>query len=204
MKKVTILLVGILFAAQLFAQDIQLPEPQKTGGMPLMEALNLRKTDRGFSPKELDNQLLSNMLWAANGINRPDGRRTAPSARNMQQIDIYLYLSAGVYLYMPKENRLKLIVPGDHRKEAAKQPFAQNAPLTMVLVANYDKMDCDEECRTFYGATDCGNVSQNIYLFCASEKLHTVALGMIDRDAITKLLKINGKPILGQPVGFPK
>jgi SagB-type dehydrogenase family enzyme len=204
MKKVIILLVSILFVAQLWAQDIKLPEPQKTGGMPIMEALNLRKTDRDFSPKELDNQLLSNLLWAANGVNRPDGRRTAPSARNMQQIDIYLYLSTGVYLYMPKENMLRMVVTGDHRKEAAKQEFAQKAPLTMVFVANYDRMDCDEECRTFYGATDCGNVSQNVYLFCASEKLHTVALGMIDREAIIKLLKINGKPILGQPVGFPK
>ncbi|MDR1345337.1 MAG: SagB/ThcOx family dehydrogenase [Bacteroidales bacterium] len=204
MKRISIMLVSLLFATQLCAQDIKLPEPQKTGGMPLMEALNLRKTDRDFSPKELDNQLLSNLLWAANGINRPDGRRTAPTARNMQQMDIYLYLPSGVYLYMPKENILKLIVAGDYRKESAKQEFAQKAPVILVYVANYDKMDCDEECRTFYGATDCGNVSQNVYLFCASQKLHTVAIGMIDREAITKLLKINGKPILGQPIGFPK
>jgi len=205
MKKAFILLVGIWLTIPLWAQDITLPEPQRHGGIPLMEAFNLRKTDRNFSSRELDEQLLSNLLWAANGINRSDGRRTAPSARNMQQIDIYLYRPDGVFLYMPKENLLKLIVAGDHRKEAAKQPFAQEAPLTMVFVANYDKMNgCDEECRALYGATDCGNVSQNVYLFCASENLHTVALGMIDRDAITKLLKINGKPILGQPVGFPK
>jgi SagB-type dehydrogenase family enzyme len=188
------------------AQDIKkLPEPIKKGGMPLMEALNLRKTDRDFSSKELDPQTLSNLLWAANGINRPDGRRTAPTARNMQQIEIYLYMQDGVYLYLAKEHALQLVVKGDHRKEAAKQPFAQVAPVTLVLVADYAKMNMDDkELRDLYAGTDCGNVCQNIYLFCASENLCTVELGMIDRESIEKLLKINGKVLLGQPVGYHK
>lgn len=187
------------------AQNINLPEPNRKGGKPFMETLADRKSTREFSEKELSTQQLSDLLWAANGVSRSDGRRTAPSARNMQQIDIYVYMAKGVYLYNAKENMLMLVKEGDFRKEAAMQPFAQEAPVLLVFVANYDKMaDLDENAKALYGATDCGNVSQNVYLYCSSVGMNTVVIGSIHRDQIQKLLGFNGKAILGQPVGFAK
>lgn len=187
------------------AQDITLPAPQTTGGLSLSDALATRKSNREFSDKMLSNQQLSDLLWAANGVNRPDGKRTAPSARNCQEIDIYVYTASGVFFYDAPKNMLIQQVSGDHRKETAMQPFAVTAPVLLVFVANYDKMKgMDEDARNLYGATDCGNVSQNVYLHCAANQLNTVALGSIHRDKIKDLLKFNGKAILGQPVGFGK
>lgn len=187
------------------AQDIILPKPQTTGGMPLMDALSARKTSRDFSDRQLSQQQLSDLLWAASGVNRPDGKLTAPTARNSQQIDIYVYTTENVYLYLPKENTLKLVATGDNRKKAAMQPFAQEAPIILVYVANYDKMQSyDDAGKAFYGATDCGNVGQNVYLYCAANGLNTVELGSIYRDDIKALLKFNGRAQLGQPVGYPK
>ena len=187
------------------AQNIKLPASNKDGGKPLMQALNERQTHRDFSAKQLSDQQLSDLLWAAVGVNRPDGKRTAPTARNCQQIEVYVFMEKGVYLYDAKENMLKLMVKGDQRKMVAMQPFPAEAPVLLVMVANYDKMTgMDMEHKEFYGATDCGYVCQNIYLYCASEGLHTVSLGSIQRDKIKDLLKFNGKAILAHPVGFGK
>ena len=187
------------------AQNIKLPAPNKEGGKPLMQALNERQTHRDFSAKQLSDQQLSDLLWAAVGVNRPDGKRTAPTARNCQQIEVYVFMEKGVYLYDAKEDMLKLMVKGDQRKMVAMQPFPAEAPVLLVMVANYDKMTgMDMEHKEFYGATDCGYVCQNIYLYCASEGLHTVSLGSIQRDKIKDLLKFNGKAILAHPVGFGK
>lgn len=205
MKKIGLLFIMSLLISHINAQDIQLPAPEKTGGMSLMEALSLRKTERAFSEQELTEQQLSNLLWAAAGVNRADGKLTAPTARNAQQMDIYVYTTKAVYLYDAKKNSLKQIVQGDYRKESAMQPFAQESPLILVYVANYDKMEgFDDDARALYGATDCGNIAQNVYLFCAANGLNTVELGSIYRNKIKDLLKFNGKAILGQPVGFPK
>jgi SagB-type dehydrogenase family enzyme len=201
MKNFFLSILYIIVCITMKAQDIKLPAPKKTGGMPVNEALNQRRTVREFAKTELNLQELSNLLWAANGVNRPDGKRTAPTARNMQQIEVLVILSKGIYLYDAKNNNLKHIVSGDYRNVAI-QPFAQEAPVLLVFFANYDKMTgLDTSTRDLYAATDSGNVSQNIYLFCASEKWHTVALGSIDRDKIKELVKINGKAILGQAVG---
>ena len=187
------------------AQNIKLPAPNKEGDKPLMQALNERQTHRDFSAKQLSDQQLSDLLWAAVGVNHPDGKRTAPTARNCQQIEVYVFMEKGVYLYDAKENMLKLMVKGDQRKMVAMQPFPAEAPVLLVMVANYDKMTgMDMEHKEFYGATDCGYVCQNIYLYCASEGLHTVSLGSIQRDKIKDLLKFNGKAILAHPVGFGK
>ncbi len=197
--------ITLISCAELSAQDIVLPTPQKTGGMPLMEALNARHSAREFSNKMLTTQQLADLLWAANGVNRADGKRTAPSARNCQEIDIYVYMENGVFFYDASQNKLILKIAGDHRKDVAMQPFANTAPVLLVFVANYDKMKgMDEDARNLYGATDCGNVSQNVYLYCAANQLNTVALGSIHRDKIKDLLNFNGKAILGQPVGYTK
>lgn len=204
MKKVFAIVILCLPALLASAQK-QLPEPKLNNSYPLSKALQERKSTREFTEQKLDDQTLSNLLWAANGINRKDGRRTAPSARNCQEIDIYVFDDENVYLYSPEQNALKQVLEGDRREEAVIQPFAKKAPIILVFVANYEKMgDMDDDAREFYGATDCGYVSQNVYLYCAAEGLNTVVLGMINRDGIKDMLNINGKAILGQPVGYGK
>ena len=206
MKKIWIIIMATMFSLSTNAQDIiPLLPPQKTGGLPLMEALAKRKTNREFSQAELTKQQLSNLLWAAAGINREDGRRTAPTARNAQQIEIYILNKEGAYLYLPKEHALQLITSGDHRTKGASQERFQECPLMLIFVANYVKMDgFSDEARDLYGCTDTGNISQNVYLYCASEGLATCALGSIHREELKTLFKFNGKAILGQSVGVEK
>ncbi len=200
--KTGFIIMCMALTAQVFAQDIKLPEPQKTGGMPLMEALNARQTQRTFSAKPLSEQQLANLLWAAFGINRPDGKRTAPSARNMQEIQIYAALPSGLYLYQAKSNTLERILAQDIRAQTGKQPFVKTAPVTLIFVSDYDRMKNQSE---FYSAVDTGYISQNVYLFCASEKLHTVVLGSVDKEALQAAMKLtpNQHIILTQPVGYP-
>lgn len=210
MRNLNLLLLMIMMMTTSFAQNskdnmIQLVEPQRNGGMPLMQALNERVTLREFSDKMLTDQQLSDLLWAANGINRDNGKRTAPSARNCQEIDIYVLMSTGTYLYLADKHALQLVDAADIRSQAAMQPFVAKAPVLLMFVANYDKMTgMDKDAKEFYGATDAGFVSQNVYLYCASEKLATVVLGSIHRDFLEKKLGFKGKAILGQPVGYSK
>ncbi len=188
----------------LTAQDIQLPLPQTRGGMPLYEALYRRSTAREFSSAKLTLQQISDLLWCANGINRTDGKRTAPSARNAQEIDIYVLMSDAAYLYEPIENKLVLVSVKDLRPVTSHSAFAQEAPLMLLFVANYEKMEAfDENAREFYGATDAGYVSQNTYLYCAANGLNTVVMGHIYRDDIQEALKFKGKAVLAQSVGYP-
>lgn len=205
MKRAVITFVFIQIIISMNAQDIRLPEPKKSGGKPLMEALAERKSTREFSPEALSYQQISDLLWAGNGINRENGKRTAPSARNCQEIDIYVVLPEGIYLHDLKTNSLLLKKPGKFIQDLIMQEFDPEPPLLFIFVANYDKMgNMTPENMEFYGATDCGYVSQNIYLYCASENLNTVVLGRIDREKIKQLIGFNGKAILAQPVGRPK
>jgi len=202
MKRFTSLLIFALLVVSLSAQNITLPKPTTTGGKPLMQALSERASNRSIAEKPLSMEHLSNLLWAASGINRPDGRMTAPTASNNQEIDIYVFLPQGVYLYDVKDHILILKVSGDHRAEAARQGAPSGALL--VYVADFGRMGrYDEASKEFYSGTDTGFVSQNVYLYCASEGLATVVVGSINRPAIHELLNItNGKATLGQPVGY--
>ena len=194
--------VLILFAIPVFAVDLQLPAPRKTGGKPLMEALAARQTNRDFSERVLNDQLLADLLWAACGINRDSGKRTAPSARNSQEIDLYVALPTGLYLYDADTGGLIQTLPDDIREKTGKQPFTQKAPVNLIYVADYDRLRGDKE---FYSATDTGFISQNVYLFCASEGLNTVVLGMVEKEKLHKVMKLKPSQhiILTQPVGFP-
>ena len=202
MKKVFISFVLFFFFISLNAQDIKLPPPNITGGLPLMETLSKRETNRNFSQDEISTQKLSDLLWAAFGVNRPNGRRTAPSARNVQETDIYVFIKSGVYIYLPEKNILKQVITEDCRTKLPKQEGFTDCPLLILLVTNYDKMDnFKPEDRDFYGAVDAGYISQNIYLYCTSENLSTCAIGMIYREELKNLLHFNGKAIIAHSIG---
>lgn len=210
MKKMLLILVILVFTATAFCQEqkkIILPEPQTDKGMPLMQALKERRTQRDFSPKELGQQTLSNLLWAADGINRPESsHRTAPSAVNMQEIDIYLAKADGLYLYNAKEQALEPVLKEDIRSATGKQEFVGAAPLNLVYVADYSKSVKVGDKKEFYAAADTGFISENVYLFCASEGLTTVVRGSFDEAKLAKTMKLrpDQKIILTQTVGYPK
>ena len=206
MKPTLYLLFAISISDPLFAQSLDLPAPQKSGGMPLMDALAKRSTAREFDPRELSSRQLSDLLWASFGINRPDGKRTAPSAKNFQETDLYVVLKQGTYLYDAKSNHLNLVVKGDLRSLAGTQAFATNAPVTLVFIADLGRMEkMSPEEKQNFAAIDVGYISQNAYLFCASEGLVTGARASVDRKALgTKLqLRPDQKIILAQSVGYP-
>jgi nitroreductase len=207
MKRTLSFFAAAFIAGSLFAQSIDLPAPRKTGGMPLMDTLAKRSTARVFDSKELSPQQLSSLLWAAFGINRPDGKRTAPSARNYQETDIYVLLKSGVYVYAAKSNKLDLVVAEDLRALGGTQAFVTNAPVTLVFVADLSKMGGgSNEDKKNTANIDVGYISQNVYLFCASEGLVTGARGMVDRAALGPKLKLrpNQTIILAQSAGYPK
>jgi SagB-type dehydrogenase family enzyme len=187
---------------------IKLPAPQMDGGKSLMQALKERRSERSFISKKIPVNVLSNMLWAACGINRSDaGKRTAPSAMNRQSIDIYVALPEGLFLYEAKPHILKPVINQDIRALTGKQSFAAQAPVTLIYVADFKKMgNIAEEEKQFYAATDTGFISQNVYLFCASEGLGTVVRGSLDKEALAKSMKLSDhqKIVLAQSVGYPK
>lgn len=200
--------VVILTASWSLAQNlkpISLPPPQTGGGRPLMQVLKERKTTREFAPDKLPPQLLANLMWAAFGINRPDGKRTAPSAMNWQEMDIYVATEEGLFIYNAKENRLDPVMAQDIRQATGTQPFVATAPLDLVYVADLSKTKPGAEAELFTAA-DAGFIGQNVYLFCASENLATVVRGSIDRTALAKTMKLRAeqKIILAQTVGYPK
>ena len=192
--------------AQDSPRKIKLVSPNMEGGIPLMDALRLRKSVRDFSAEELSDQDLSNLLWAAFGINRPDsGKRTAPSAVNWQEIEIFIAMKSGVYLYQASDHSMNLVLSEDIRALTGKQDFVSQAPVNLIFVADYDKITRAEESqKMFYSAADTGFISQNVYLFCASEKLGTVVRGLVDREALSKKMNLrpNQKIEFAQTVGY--
>jgi len=217
MQRILSLLMGTLCLILLavptlsLAQElkpISLPSPQTDGGKPLMQALKDRHTTREFSSEKLSPQALSNLLWAAFGINRADtGKRTAPSAMNWQEIDIYVATADGLYVYDAKGNKLDRVLAEDVRGATGMQPFVKDAPLDLVYVADLAKTGkSSAEDKNFYTAVDAGFIAQNVYLFCASEGLAVVVRGNVDRAALAKVMKLrpDQKILLGQTVGYPK
>lgn len=207
MKKLAIIVL-LLSAGCLFAQELKpivLPAPQTDGGRPLMQVLKDRKTTRDFAPDKLSPQLLSNLLWAAFGVNRPDGRRTAPSAMNWQEIDIYVATSDGLFLYDAKANRLEPVLAQNIRSATGAQPFVATAPVNLVYVADLSKTGSAADAELFTAA-DAGFIAENVYLFCSSENLATVVRGSIDRAALAKAMKLRPeqKILLAQTVGYRK
>lgn len=172
-----------------------------------MQALKQRQTVREFSPKQLPPQLLSDLLWAGFGINRPaTGGRTAPSTMNAQELDLYVAMADGLYLYQAKEHRLARLLAEDVRGQTGGQPFVKEAPVALIYVADLSCLaKAKPEDRERYAGIDTGFVSQNIYLFCASAGLATV-VHELDRAALAQTMRLrpDQRIILAQAVGFPK
>ncbi|MDL2305183.1 SagB/ThcOx family dehydrogenase [Bacteroides sp. OttesenSCG-928-D19] len=196
MKKIFIL-ASLFITLSVSAQDINLPKPVTTGGMPLMEALSKRQSTREFSSEALSNQTISNLLWAAWGYNRGD-KRTAPSANNKQELELYVALKSGAYRYDAKANKLIQVTKEDIRSKTGRQDFVATAPLNIVYVADKSKDGAAQ--------TDVGFIAQNVYLFCASENLATVVRGWFDAKVVKEALKLsdNFEPVLTQTVGKKK
>jgi len=188
---------------------MKLPQLQLETGMPLMQALRARKSVREFSAEKLPNQVLSELLWAAFGINRPEtGGRTAPSTHNWQDIDIYVASADGLYLFDAKSHTLKMIQAKDIRALTGTQDFVGHAPVNLIYVSDFTRMDSDtsQEDKKIAAAIDTGFIGQNVYLYCAAANLATVVRGSIDKEALAKAMKLNPTQwiVAAQSVGYPK
>jgi nitroreductase len=186
---------------------IKLPAPDKRGGIPLMQAIAKRRSSREFAAKPLSKPILSSLLWAAFGVNRRGGGRTAPSALDAQEIDIYVALPQGAYLYDPKANALKLVAASDVRRVTGYQDFVDEAPLDLIYVADHARMRLVPVAqRESFASASAGAIAQNVYLYAASTGLVTVIRAWIDRTAIADALGLthDQQILLSQTVGYPK
>lgn len=202
----------ILGFTQSFAEEehaMKLPQPQFETTKPLMQILRERKTTREFSAEKLPTQVLSNLLWAAFGVNRPEtGGRTAPSTHNWQQTDIYVATADGLYLFDAKGHALKLIQAKDIRALTGTQDFVKDAPANLVYVADFSRTDSDssQEEKKIAAAADAGFIAENVYLYCSATGLATVIRGSIDTNALAKAMQLKSTQwiVLAQSVGYPK
>ena len=216
MRKVQLLLVCLMLSAAAFAADkvIKLPKPNLNRTGAVMKALSERHSTREYASKALSLADLSDLLWAANGINRKEsGMRTAPSALNKQDVDVYVVLPEGSYLYDAKNHQLTLIAAGDYRGAVAGgQAFVKTAPVSLVLISDLSRFGDAKSPRSKFGgevlmpALDAGIVSQNISIFCSAANLATVPRASMDNEQLKKVLKLKDSqmPMMNHPVGYFK
>ncbi len=190
------------------SQNLALPPPASDGGMPLMQALWQRQSQREFGTQPLADAVLGGLLWAAAGVNRPSlGGRTAPSAMNSQEVDDFVALPAGLYLYDPAAHALRLEAPSDVRGVTGYQDFTDEAALDLVFVADHRRMPLVPAAqREAYAFAAAGAMAQNVYLYCASQGLATVIRAWIDRQALGRAMELGAdqQVLLAQTVGHPK
>ena len=211
MRKVQLLLLCLFISVATFAADkvIPLPKPNLNRNSEVMEAFANRHSTREYAAKALTLNDLSDLLWAANGINRPEeGKRTAPSAMNKQDVDVYVVLPEGTYLYDAKAHQLNLVAEGDHRGAVAGgQAFVKSAPVSLLLVSDLSRLGDAKNTHTqLMGAVDAGIVSQNISIFCSAAKLATVPRASMDTAKLKSVLKLTDTqlPLMNHPVGYHK
>jgi nitroreductase len=190
--------------------SISLPKPQMQGGKPFLQTVSERRTERNISEEKLSPQVLSNLLWAAWGVNRPATKgRTAPSARNIQEIDVYVFLAQGVYRYEAFGHGLQPVLGGDHREKAGTQPGVGKAPVNMIYVADFERYGAnasgDTSRQMVWSSAHAGFIGQNVHLFAASEGLGAWFRASLDTSAVAALLKLRPaqKVLYGQTVGYP-
>ena len=211
MRTLFVVFTALLLSTGMNAQELQvikLNAPNKTGGAPMMKVFSERHSEREFAETTIKLQDLSDLLWAANGINRTDGKRTAPSAKDAQDVDIFVIMREGAYIYDAKEHILKPIAAGDHRAAVAGgQDFVKSAPLCIVLASDLSRLgDATSERTRLMGAVDVGIVNQNINLACQALGLRTVPRGTMDQATLKKVLKLSDTHLLlmNNPIGYPK
>ncbi len=190
-------------------QALALPPPTTSGGAPLMTALANRRSTREVKPDALPLALLSDLLWAANGVNRKaEGKHTAATARNWQSLDVYVATARGMFRYDPVAHALVPVRPDDLRAATGKQPFVGDAPVNLVYVSDRTKLAAvsDEADKVLYDGVHAGIVAQNVYLYAASAGLGTVVRANVDRTALATAMGLPAarRVILAQSVGYPK
>jgi nitroreductase len=212
-----IILAGLLcvsFQAVMTQSNIQpfvmeLEKPDLAKSFPLMKALNERKTNREITSEPVTDRHLSEILWAANGMNRPDGKRTAPSTQNRQMTDVYVVLETGIFFYNPTLHNLTRIAQGDHRKLAGTQPFVQNAPVNLVFVSDLAKFNSsyppEDLDLLMWAGVEAGAQAQNVYLYGASEGLAVIIRGSVNREELGKVMGLSPEKIIvvAQTIGMP-
>lgn len=184
---------------------LHLPKPRVASDQ-FLKLVSQRRSSREFSSRELEPQLLADLLWAAFGVSNQDGYRTAPSARNWREIDVYVALSRGLYRFDPHRVTLEFVRNADLREASGQQEFVAVAPVSLIFVADHARMaGASAKERDFYGAADTGVISQNVYLYCASAGLATVVRGLIDRPMLARLMNLrpDQRITLAQTVGYP-
>ena len=200
MKKVLLTALLMMFAVSAYAENIRLPEPEKTGGMTLLEALTLRRTEREFGDKDFNIQELSNLLYSAGGVNRPEGLLVYPVGMGVQDTKIYVIMREGVYEYNPQAHSLEQIEYGDHRAECnPHNDFAGKAGVNLVYVHDLDawqkfmtaERPIPKEAAIRMGMFHSGAIMQNVYLFAASQNWNCVVQGSFDNAKLRELLKLN-------------
>jgi SagB-type dehydrogenase family enzyme len=204
------LIVGLLTCSVSLVsalEPIRLTAPDLTKSKPLLQVLKERKSTKAFDTKPLPRETLSHLLWAAFGINRSEsGKRTAATAVNCQDIDIYVVMAEGVYVYQAQQHSLMPVLARDVRPLAATQGYAQKAPINLVYISDYGKMDDRFGTKkSIYSAFHAGSISQNVYLYCASAGLGAVVRDGVDREALSKALNLrdNQTIVMVQTVGYP-
>ncbi len=208
MKKFTVIASLLFLGAMLYAdaaKEIALPRPDLKSGKPFMQCVAERRSKRKFSTKALPMQTIGEILYVADGVSSKDGRKTVPTARNKQNQSVYVFTADGIYLYNSKKHALELVKKGDFRKLCGKQPFHKIAPLVLVFVSDMKAVGSTPEEQAMYAGNHSGSASQNVYLYAASRGLSTVVCGMLDRNALKKLLNLKADQmvIYSQPVAYP-
>jgi SagB-type dehydrogenase family enzyme len=209
MKQLVLLLAVFMVQVQVFSQEnkvIDLPEPQLEKGKPLMQALKARQSIRSYSNRELSQQEIANLLWAANGINRKEtGRRTVPTSQNKQEIEVYMSNKEGLFRYDAQAHALVTIHNRDIRTITGTQDYVATAPVNIIIVADLGKMAGDRQTNLQTAHIDAGFVSQSIYLYCASENMATVVRGSVDREKLAAEMGLGPDfyIVVAQTVGYP-
>ncbi len=205
MKNIVLYLV-LMATLSLSAQDVNLPSPDfNQKSLSMIETLQTRRSVRNYADMDLTMQQISNVCWAACGRSRDDEHITAPSALNRQEIRLFVFTKTAVYEYIAAENKLRFAVAGDHRQlVAGQQDFVMQAPVSLVMVIDFDKLGMTGEKALMYGCVDAGNVSENINLYCQSVGLATVPRASMDTEGISKLLGFTSAqlPVMNNPIGY--
>ena len=208
MKKLSLIVIATLLGAGMcLAQNISLPVPGKTGGKSTLETLWNRQSGTEFSDRMLSDQDLSNLLFAAIGVNRENGKLTSPTASNKQEIRVFVFTAEGVCEYLNAENSLRPAVQGDHRNLiAGRQDWVKTAPVILLMVADEKKFGGSDERSKVVMGVDAGIVSENINLFCAGTGLVTRPRMSMDTQAVKELLGLDETqtPLINNPVGYAR